>query len=413
MQKTLSFLGHQSVVWCVYGISLILLVISMYRLSDNISADQLLLTSLLTFTAVILPIIIAIYNRYAHYLLLQQACDIARHFHRGESSEQKLSSFLVHEPALCFIEEFSKLISQASENAGLFGSVAIRLAEDANKISKISIIISNSMNELESCTSNVKETFNKLHSAVQTAKEVAIKTNDLAHKSEAEGDTGKQVMTGAITGVMMLAESVNNAGEIIKTLGDDSKSIGGIIEVISGIAEQTNLLALNAAIEAARAGEQGRGFAVVADEVRSLASQTQQSAQKINKIINLLLGHVDEAIKVINKAVEQADKSDELMEGVTISYSELVGLMKEVSAQSQLLEETTDASQSTTDEAIYSLDIIHATAHATVLEADTLKADSIELGKLGDQLNIMVGKPNVLEKSGTEVEKKNQDIELF
>jgi len=162
-----------------------------------------------------------------------------------------LRSSLENEPVLIFVDEFNGLITQVSNSQSLFGDVAIRLANNAKKLSNISVIISTGMQELEMYTSSVKTTFSKLQEAVQTANDVTSATNELANKSESEGESGKTVMTEAISGVMMLASSVNNAGGVIKELGDDSKSFGGIIQVITGVAEQTNLLALNAAIEAA------------------------------------------------------------------------------------------------------------------------------------------------------------------
>jgi len=423
MDKLLNIISRNISIFVIIFAAIMMTAISIYSLSGTATTQQIVTASMLSFGTLFLLILMSGLIVNANIRLLMQASESARNYEQGGNSEIKIHSSLALPYVLGFTESFNRLILQASGNQGLFNGVAIRLADEANSISRISVIIATSMQELESCTSNVKQTFSHLQSAVKMANEVAQNTSQLANKSESEGESGKEVMTGAITGVMMLASSVNNAGEIINKLGEDSKSIRGIIDVITGVAEQTNLLALNAAIEAARAGEQGRGFAVVADEVRSLASQTQQSAQKINEIINLLLGHVDEATTVIKTAVEQADNADDLMEGVTISYSELVGLMRDVSAQSQKLIETTSKSEVTTDEAIHSLDVIHATSQATALETNTLKADSLELGKLGDQLNIMVGKPesdsvvlgehNGMQQLNENKQNENNSVELF
>ncbi len=419
MEKLINLINRRSITYGIYVLSAILAILSLYAVATDVTVNLLLVSSMFIVVALALLVLSNELNRYTNACLLSQACEVIDYHQQGSHIDSSISSILqttsTQRSIVCFVEKMNGLLVHASSNQGLFGNVAIRLADDAKKISNISVIISTGMQELENCTSNVKITFTKLQDAVQTAKNVASTTNDLANKSESEGESGKTVMTEAITGVMMLAASVNDAGEIIKKLGADSQSIGGIIEVITGVAEQTNLLALNAAIEAARAGEQGRGFAVVADEVRSLANQTQQSARKINDIINVLLKHVDDAIRVINTAVEQADNADELMEGVTISYSELVGLMKEVSSQSQLLLQTTLETETTTDDAIHSLDLIHATSRATVMQTNTLKADSIELGKLGEQLNIMVGANDPQSQTENNDQSKNNagEIDLF
>ena len=313
-----------------------------------------------------------------------------------------------------FIEQFNMLIAKSSANAGLFNDVASKLAEQAHELSVIASGIETQMQGQADKTTAVHQIIEKLQDTVSLAANVAGDASNLANKSESEGNSGKVVMTEAITGVMTLADSVNEAGEIIRRLGEDSKSIGGIIDVITGVAEQTNLLALNAAIEAARAGEQGRGFAVVADEVRSLASQTQSSAQKINEIINTLLGHVDAASQVINRSVEEADKSDELMEGVTVSYSEIVGYMSEVSRLSDHLSQETLRGKGAAAGAAYQLGEISDSSIVTMENARILTASSMELGKMGEQLNLLLGvSAPAHENTDEENAGETDDVELF
>jgi len=292
----------------------------------------------------------------------------------------------------------------------LFSDVATKLAGQANDLSTVARGIESQMQGQADKTAQVQQIIEKLQDTVSLAANVAGEASDLANKSESEGNSGKVVMTEAITGVMTLSSSVNETGEIIHNLGEDSKSISGIIDVITGVAEQTNLLALNAAIEAARAGEQGRGFAVVADEVRSLASQTQSSAQKINGIINTLLKHVEDASMVITRTVEEADKSDELMEGVVMSYSEIVGYMSDVSRLSNALSQETLRGKGSAAGAAYQLSDITSSCAVTMDNAKTLTAASMELGKMGEQLNIILG---VTSASSNDLDATSDDVELF
>jgi len=118
-----------------------------------------------------------------------------------------------------------------------------------------------------------------------------------------------------------LTGEVEKASQVIQKLEQDSQSIGVILEVIQGIAEQTNLLALNAAIEAARAGEQGRGFAVVADEVRTLASRTQQSTEEIKRMIEKLQSGAGDAVKVMETARGKAKVGEESVQQAVTSLS--------------------------------------------------------------------------------------------
>ncbi|HDO1355306.1 TPA: methyl-accepting chemotaxis protein [Aeromonas veronii] len=174
------------------------------------------------------------------------------------------------------------------------GSV-VQLGAAAEEISAVAQQSANNMGAQQHELNQLATAMNEMQATVQ---EVARNTNEAASAATSASDTaaqGSETVNDSIGRIEKVATAIEETALVIRQLGDDSRNIGMVLEVIQGIAEQTNLLALNAAIEAARAGEQGRGFAVVADEVRTLAKRTQDSTSQINHIISELQQRANEA----------------------------------------------------------------------------------------------------------------------
>jgi len=173
-----------------------------------------------------------------------------------------------------FVERIHEMVK---ESAG----VSTHLASAAEELSLTS---GETSEQVRMQLSETDQVATAIHEMTATVEEVARHAADAARaaqETDREAEAGSQVVEQAIVAIEALASEVESAGQVITRLSDDSREIGAVLDVIRGVAAQTNLLALNAAIEAARAGEQGRGFAVVADEVRTLASRTQDSIQDI------------------------------------------------------------------------------------------------------------------------------------
>lgn len=166
--------------------------------------------------------------------------------------------------------------------------------------------------------------------------QVAATTNEVAAQSAqaaAKANDGSKSVNSAINQMTQIEQTVNTSAKVVAELGERSKEIGQIVDAISGIAGQTNLLALNAAIEAARAGEQGRGFAVVADEVRKLAEQSQEAAKQIADLIGGIQGETDKAVAAMNDGTREVKVGAEVVNAAGQAFQEIVALVTQVSEQ--------------------------------------------------------------------------------
>ncbi|MCX4193877.1 methyl-accepting chemotaxis protein [Methylophaga sp. OBS1] len=185
-------------------------------------------------------------------------------------------------------------------------------------------------------TTQVATAMNEMTASVQEVARTASSAAEAARNADNEAKSGKQVVMETMEAIDSLANEVEKAAEQLSNLEADIGNIGAIVDVIRGITEQTNLLALNAAIEAARAGEHGRGFAVVADEVRTLAARTQSSTHEIEEMVERLQQGAHVAVKVMNESRERARTSVEKASSAGAALdtiTAMISTMDEMSAQ--------------------------------------------------------------------------------
>lgn len=218
--------------------------------------------------------------------------------------------------------------SQLREMIELINITSGHLDSSSNEMVEVSKATQSSLQEQQSSIEQVATAMNEMSATVVEVARNAGSAAEAANSADDEVNNGQSVVNDTISSIEQLANEVENANSVINVVREDSDAIGTVLDVIRGVAEQTNLLALNAAIEAARAGEQGRGFAVVADEVRTLASRTQKSTNEIQTMIEKLQAGIHNAVSTMEQGreragetVKQASSAGESLSTITSSVS--------------------------------------------------------------------------------------------
>jgi len=264
-------------------------------------------------------------------------------------------------------------LSLASQQLDQFASSG---KQDMEKQSEETYQVATAVTEMSSTVQEIARSAEQAADAVKGANDQAV--------------AGLDVMGQTTRGITELAHEVESAADVINQLETESQSIGTVLDVIRGIAEQTNLLALNAAIEAARAGEQGRGFAVVADEVRTLASRTQQSTEEINEMIARLQKGTSDAVKVMNEGSEKASSTVELAATSANALEKIVDSVGTISEMNIQIATAAEEQSSVAQEIDQSIVRISKLSEESRENSNRVSNSTSDLNNLGNKLNQII-----------------------
>ena len=265
-----------------------------------------------------------------------------------------------------------------------------QIASAAEELSAVTEQTSAGVNSQKVETDQVATAMHEMTATVQEVARNAEEASQAAAAADGEAREGDKVVNEAIAQIERLASEVVRSTEAMSVLQQESDKIGSVMDVIKAVAEQTNLLALNAAIEAARAGEAGRGFAVVADEVRGLAQRTQKSTEEIEGLVAGLQNGTQQVSAVMNNSRALTDSSVALTRKAGLSLESITRTVSNIQSMNQQIAAAAEQQSAVAEEISRSIINVRDVSEQTAAASDETAASSVELARLGGQLQQMV-----------------------
>jgi methyl-accepting chemotaxis protein len=294
-------------------------------------------------------------------------------------------------------DEMGQLQNSFNLFVGSIRDTLIQVSETATSVASASAEISSSTEEMAAGAQEQTTQSEEIARAVeQMAKSIAVNSantgeaSQTAEQAKSAAEQGGKVVTDTVKEMRQIAHVVRESAGTIQNLGKSSDQIGEIIGVIEHIADQTNLLALNAAIEAARAGEQGRGFAVVADEVRKLAEQTTKATKQIAGMIQQIQADSHGAVSSMANATKQVDGGIELADRAGVSLHEIVQISQKVTHMVSQIAVANEEQSSTSEQISKNMEAIAAVAQQTASGTQQIARAAEDLNRLTETLQHLV-----------------------
>ncbi|MNZ92795.1 Methyl-accepting chemotaxis protein McpS [compost metagenome] len=293
------------------------------------------------------------------------------------------------------LQAMAKMQHKLRDTLQLIAGSATQLASAAEELNSVTDESARGLqqqnNEIEQAATAVTE----MTSAVEEVARNAVSTSEASKEATRSAGDGRDLVLETVTAIERMSVDVQGTADLIGNLAEESRDIGKVLDVIRGLADQTNLLALNAAIEAARAGEAGRGFAVVADEVRALAHRTQQSTSEIERMIGSIQGGTEQAVNSMRNSTERAESTLNIARGAGLALDTITGAVAEINERNLVIASAAEEQAQVAREVDRNLVNINDLSVQSATGAHQTTAASAELSRLAVDLNGLVARFSV------------------
>ncbi|SFU95887.1 methyl-accepting chemotaxis protein [Pseudomonas sp. OV546] len=296
-------------------------------------------------------------------------------------------------------DEAGQLLVALSDMQGGLKSTLVEIANASDQLAsaaeELSAVTDESSRGLTRQNDEIQQAataVNQMTAAVDEVASNAVSTSEASRQATTEAEDGRQQVEQAVSGMSSMVVEINDSTQSVADLAGQVREIGKVIDVIRGIADQTNLLALNAAIEAARAGEQGRGFAVVADEVRALAHRTQTSTVDIEKMIGEVQTGADDAVAAMNKSLTWANNTQTLAQNAGEALQRITASVAKINERNLVIASASEEQAQVAREVDRNLLNIQDLSTQTAAGAHQTSASSQDLSRLATSFNVLVSK---------------------
>ncbi len=373
----------------LYGRTLELSESQNLLLSEQIGQSKTL-SIVLSAAAILLAVLIAWYITRQIVQPLMAAVTIARELGErnmtGSGVEQRRDEFGA------LLQALDTTRSNLREALGDVNGVTTQLAAAAEELSVVTGQTSQGVNAQRVETEQVATAMNEMAATVHEVAQNSEEAAQAAQKADHQAQNGNQVLQTALDAISRLSSQVEHSAQAMHRLNENSANISTVLTVINGIAEQTNLLALNAAIEAARAGEAGRGFAVVADEVRGLAHRTQESTAQIEELIATLQKGAQDAVEMMDNSSNLAGNTLELAQQAGNELDAITRTVSEIQAMNMQIATAAEEQSSVAEEINRSVISVNNIADQSAAAVEEMAASSADLARLGQSLQDLVSR---------------------